>query len=84
LGIWSGIFFVFWPLVDDASERSRCCRAEPAALAGYPTAAYERDEDGWKKNSDPLSFTPEASHLVKWHGNFNFLVPIEGRVGAVA
>ena len=51
-------------------------------LADYPNlAAYERDEGGWKKNADPLNFTPEASHYLVKSGTSEMLisfVPIEG------
>jgi hypothetical protein len=51
-------------------------------LADYPNlAAYERDEGGWKKNADPLNFTPEASHYLVKSGTSEMsisFVPIEG------
>ena len=51
-------------------------------LADYPNlAAYERDDGGWKKSDDPLSFTPEASHYLVKSGSSDmqiFFVPIEG------
>ena len=51
-------------------------------LADYPNlAAYERDDGGWKKNADPLSFTPEASHYLVKSGTSEMsisFVPIEG------
>ena len=51
-------------------------------LADYPNlAAYERDDDGWKKSDDPLSFTAEASHYLVKSGSSDmqiFFVPIEG------
>ena len=51
-------------------------------LADYPNlAAYERDEGGWKKSDDPLSFTAEASHYLVKSGTSEMsisFVPIEG------
>ena len=51
-------------------------------LADYPNlAAYERDDGGWKKSDDPLSFKPEASHYLVKSGSSDmqiFFVPIEG------
>ena len=51
-------------------------------LADYPNlAAYERDQGGWKKNADPLNFTPEASHYLVKSGTSEMsisFVPIEG------
>jgi hypothetical protein len=51
-------------------------------LADYPNlASYERDEGGWKKNADPLNFTPEASHYLVKSGTSEMsisFVPIEG------
>ena len=51
-------------------------------LADYPNlAAYERDDDNWKKSADPLSIRPEASHYLVKSGNSDMLmtfVPLEG------
>jgi hypothetical protein len=44
-------------------------------LTDYPNlAAYERDEGGWKKNADPLNFTPEASHYLVNSGTSEMLI----------
>ena len=62
------------PLFDDADAK--------LLLADYPNlAAYERDDDGWKKSDDSLSFTAEASHYLVKSGKSDmqiFFVPIEG------
>jgi hypothetical protein len=51
-------------------------------LADYPNlATYERDDGGWKKSDDFLSFTPEASHYLVKSGKSDmqvFFVPVEG------
>ena len=51
-------------------------------LADYPNlATYERDDGGWKKSDDFLSFTPEASHYLVKSGTSEMaisFVPIEG------
>jgi len=51
-------------------------------LANYPNpAAYERDENTWKKSDDFFSFTPEASHYLLKSDDSNMwisFVPIEG------
>lgn len=51
-------------------------------LADYPNLApYERDDGNWKKSTDPLDFTAEASHYLVKSGTSNmqtFFVPLEG------
>jgi hypothetical protein len=51
-------------------------------LADYPNlATYERDDGGWKKSDDFLSFTPEVSHYLVKSGKSDmqvFFVPVEG------
>jgi hypothetical protein len=61
------------PLFSDAE-------AKPL-LADYPNlAAYERDDGGWKKSAEQLSFTLEASHYLVKSGTSEMrisFVPIE-------
>ncbi len=51
-------------------------------LTDYPNLApYERDDGSWKKSTDPLSITPEASHYLVKSGNSDMVisfVPLEG------
>jgi hypothetical protein len=51
-------------------------------LADYPNlAAYERDDDGWKKSADSLNFTAETSHYLVKSGTSEMqisFVPLEG------
>jgi hypothetical protein len=51
-------------------------------LADYPNlAAYERDDNGWKKSADSLNFTAEASHYLVKSGTSEMqisFVPLEG------
>jgi hypothetical protein len=51
-------------------------------LADYPNlAAYERDDDGWKKSADSLNFTADTSHYLVKSGTSEMqisFVPLEG------
>jgi len=51
-------------------------------LADYPNlAAYERDNGGWKKSADQISFTLEASQYLVKSGTSEMqlsFVPVEG------
>ena len=62
------------PLFGDADAR--------LLLAGYPNLeSYERSDGGWKKSTEPLVFSPEASHYLVKSGNSDmmaFFVPLEG------
>ena len=88
MGIWFRMIFlslVAFGLTGCNLETKKPLFAEAEAkllLAGYPNlAAYERDEGGWKKNADPLNFTPEASHYLVKSGTSEMsisFVPIEG------
>ena len=50
------------PLFADADAR--------LLLADYPNLApYERNYGGWKKSTEPLVFSPEASHYLVKSGN---------------
>ena len=88
MGIWFRMIFlslVAFGLTGCNLETKKPLFAEAEAkllLADYPNlAAYERDEGGWKKNADPLNFTPEASHYLVKSGTSEMsisFVPIEG------
>jgi hypothetical protein len=88
MGIWFRMIFLgllAFGLTGCNLESKKPLFAEAEAkllLADYPNlAAYERDEGGWKKNADPLNFTPEASHYQVKSGTSEMLisfVPIEG------
>lgn len=62
------------PLFADADAR--------LLLADYPNLApYERNDGGWKKSTEPLDFSPEASHYLVKSGNSDMVasfVPLEG------
>ena len=88
MGVWFRVFFIgflAFGLTGCVLESKKPVFADGDAkllLAGYPNlAAYERGDDGWKKNTDPFSFTAEASHyLVKADTSDMqvFFVPIDG------
>jgi hypothetical protein len=88
MGIWFRVIFLSllaFGLTGCNLETKKPLFAEADAkllLADYPNlAAYERDDGGWKRNADPLNFTPEASHYLVKSGTSEMsisFVPIEG------
>ena len=88
MGIWFRVIFLSllaFGLTGCNLETKKPLFADAEAkllLADYPNlAAYERDDGGWKKNADPLNFTPEASHYLVKSGTSEMaisFVPIEG------
>ena len=88
MGVWVRVFFIgllALGLAGCVLKSKKPVFADGDAkllLAGYPNLApYERGDGGWKKNADPFSFTPEASHyLVKADTSEMqvFFVPIDG------
>lgn len=89
MGIWFRVIFlslVAFGLTGCILETKKPLFTDSEArllLADYPNlAAYERDDGGWKKSDDPLSFTPEGSHYLFKSGTSAMtisFVPIEGQ-----
>lgn len=88
MGIWFRVIFLgllAFGLTGCNLESKKPLFAETDAkllLVDYPNlVAYERDDSGWKKSAEQLSFTPDASHYLVKSGTSDMsisFVPIEG------
>jgi hypothetical protein len=88
MGIWFRVIFLgllVFGLAGCNLETKKPLFADADAkplLADYPNLTpYERDDGGWKKSTDPLTFVFEASHYLVKSGSSNMMVsfvPLEG------